>query len=348
MDIDINLFATRRFLLDGIQGGELHPREKASDSNPLPISHFTEIGQVLRSCAQRSAFTEELLDRLSPHRSAIIGVLPPGLQAHGLISDCNIEIDDEELRHQLNQITEGKLKQWIIDDCSLIYGELKREELDAFFAEVGPLLEHNNEFIDLGSGLGKVVMTAAVSVVFESYLGVELLPYRHKLAIKQFHNFCKRVNECISEPIVDTNGSYIQDAPFQFNAGHLTKIPTKVSFQTGDMFACDVSKASLIFIYSTCFGSLMHKIANKLGNEAPEGCLVSTTTYAINHPGFELVKHFPAKSIAWTDLRIYKRVGVGPWPEQKESISLGSDLQKWKESARELLSEQRRTISKKG
>ena len=81
----------------------------------------------------------------------------------------------------------------------------------------------------------------------------------------------------------------------------------------------------------------MHKIANKLGNEAPEGCLVSTTTYAINHPGFELFKHLLANSIAWTDMRIYRRVGEGPWPELRESSSPGSDPQKWKESARELL-----------
>ena len=337
MDLPVDLVAIKEFLLEGVQGGELHPREKASDSNPLPISHFTEIGQILRACAQRPAFTEELLDRLSPHRSTIIGVLPPGLQAHGLISDSNTEIEDAGLREQLNQITEEKLQQWIIDDCSLIYGELKREELDAFFAEVSPLLEHNNEFIDLGSGLGKVVMTAAVSVVFESYLGVELLPYRHKLAIQRFEDFCQSITERIADPTAQVIGSQSQDVSNQFNVEHLWQIPSKVSFQSGDMFACDVSRASLIFMYSTCFGSLMHKIANKLGNEAPEGCLVSTTTYAINHPGFELVKHFPAKSMAWTDLRIYRRVGKGPWPEQEQPSSSGSDPQKWKESARELL-----------
>jgi hypothetical protein len=97
-------------LLNGIQGGELHPREKASDSNPLPISHFTEIGQILRACAKRPAFTEELLNRLSPHRDSIIGVLPPGLQAHGLISDSSKEPDDVDLRYRLGQITEERLK----------------------------------------------------------------------------------------------------------------------------------------------------------------------------------------------------------------------------------------------
>ena len=324
-------------LLNGIQGGEFHPREKASDSNPLPISHFTEIGQILRACAKRPAFTEELLDRLSPHRASIIGVVPPGLQAHGLISDSDKELDDVELRERLGQITEERLQQWIIDDGSLVYGELKREELDAFFAEVSQLLEHSNEFIDLGSGLGKVVMTAAVSVAFESYLGVELLPYRHKLAINRFDDFCQSINDCSAEPAAEAVSSYSHDTPPQFDLEHLAQFPSKVSFQSGDLFACDVSRASLIFMYCTCFGSLMHKIAKKLADEAPEGCLVSTTTYAINHPGFELVKHFPAKTMAWTDVRFYKRVGQGPWPEQKAQSSVSSDLQKWKESARELL-----------
>lgn len=337
MSSDIIPASLRDRLLNGIQGGEFHPREKASDSNPLPISHFTEIGQILRACAKRPAFTEELLDRLSPHRASIIGVVPPGLQAHGLISDSDKELDDAELRERLGQITEERLQQWIIDDGSLVYGELKREELDAFFTEVSQLLEHSNEFIDLGSGLGKVVMTAAVSVAFESYLGVELLPYRHKLAINRFEEFCQSINGCIADPTVEAIGPESQDVFYQLNVEHLSQIPTKVSFQSGDMFACDVSRASLIFMYSTCFGSLMHKIANKLAGEAPEGCLVSTTTYAINHPGFELVKHFPAKTMAWTDVRFYKRVGQGPWPEQKAPSTAGSDLQKWKESAREIL-----------
>ena len=240
-------------LLNGIQGGEFHPREKASDSNPLPISHFTEIGQVLRACAKRPAFTEELLDRLSPHRASIIGLVPPGLQAHGLISASDKEPSDVELRERLVQITEARLQQWIIDDGSLVYGELKREELDAFFTEVSQLLEHSNEFIDLGSGLGKVVMTAAVSIAFESYLGVELLPYRHKLANKRFDDFCQSINDCPAEPAVDAFSSYSHETPSPFDLKHLTKLQSKVSFQPGDMFACDVSRASLIFYIQHVF-----------------------------------------------------------------------------------------------
>ena len=294
---------------------------------------------MLLACAKRPAFTEDLLDRLSPDRGYIIGVLPPGLQVHGLISDSSKELDGVDLRYRLGQITVEKLKRLIMDDGSLVYGELKREELDAFFAEVGQLLSHTNEVIDLGSGRGKVVMTAAASVAFESYLGVELLPYRRRLAIKRFDDLCQSINECIAQQAAGAIGPYSQDTSSQFDLGQPAQIPSIVNFEPGDMFACDVSRANFIFIYSTCFGSLMHKIASKFANASPEGCLVSTTTYAINHLGFVLVKHFPANSIAWTDLRFYERVGQGPWPEQAATSSAGSDRQKWRESARELLRE---------
>jgi hypothetical protein len=158
----------------------------------------------------------------------------------------------------------------------------------------------------------------------ETFIYESFLPF-----IKTYKRSWDTDQSLLKNHIVPTFGHLYMD---QLNKKHVIDFIGKHI-----MFACDVSRASLIFMYSTCFGSLMHKIASKLGDEAPEGCLVSTTTYAINHPGFELVKHFPAKSIAWTDLRIYRRVGKGPWPEQKQPSSLGSDPQKWKESARELL-----------
>jgi len=88
---------------------------------------------------------------------------------------------------------------------------------------------------------------------------------------------------------------------------------------------------------STCIDSLMHKIANKLVSNALEGRLVSTRAYAITHPSFELVKHFPAKTMSWTDVRFDKRAAQGPWPEQKAQSAVTSDLEKYKESAGELL-----------
>jgi hypothetical protein len=83
----------------------------------------------------------------------------------------------------------------------------------------------------------------------------------------------------------------------------------------------------------------------------PEHGLVSTTTYALNHPAFELVKRYPAKSLAWTDVFIYRKLGkpgLQEWPEQLGGLALGSstanaasayrpDPEEWEVKARQLL-----------
>ena len=100
----------------------------------------------------------------------------------------------EELVSALKEISEEDLRQWIIDDGSLVYGELSSDELEAYFEAVNELGGDRSSFVDLGSGLGKVVMTAAVSTSFDSYTGVELVPYRHRLAQEQYAKFCETIS----------------------------------------------------------------------------------------------------------------------------------------------------------
>ena len=80
-------------------------------------------------------------------------------------------------------------------------------------------------------------------------------------------------------------------------------------FAEQDMFQADVSDASLVFIYSTCFAPLMDALAAKLAREVRQGCLVSCTTFPLSHPAFRLLRHFPAQTIAWTGVFLYQRVG---------------------------------------
>jgi hypothetical protein len=337
-----NLAAAVDSMLDSIEGGELHRREKVSDQNALPLNNFLEIGQTLKACAQHPDLISPLLDKLSPHIDVIIGVLPPGLQSHGLIPDAEGVKDLESLISRLEAIDTNDLRQWVIDDCSLIYGELTKAELKQYFEEVSRLLTDTKQFIDLGSGLGKVVMTAALKMPFSSCVGVELVPYRHSLATERFVEFCregenqlgdlKGISTNISEEGTERGAEVAGDL-----LDRMEKIAQRVEFRQGDMLACDISEASLIFIYSTCFGSIMHKIADKIANDAPEGCLVSATTYSFNHPGLKLIKHFPPKTIAWTDVRFYQRVGVGPWPEQSAPLARSVDVADWKKRAIELL-----------
>jgi hypothetical protein len=129
----------------------------------------------------------------------------------------------------------------------------------------------------------------------------------------------------------------------ELKALHLLTLPNRISFEQADMFDCDVSQANLVFIYSTCFGAFMGKIAHKLACEMPDASLVSTTTYALQHPAFKLIKHFPAKTLAWTDVFVYIKLptdqGSEKWPAPEEVQAAGHvvDLPEWEVKARQML-----------
>jgi len=325
-------------LLSRISHGERHVREKLKERTAGSLKEYLTIGRLLNLCAREPLLVEQLLDRLVPHRAAIVGSVPPGLLPHGLVGGITTRTDPEFLRRGLSELDDESLLKWIVDDASIIYGELNDVELRAFFYHLSKLLSARRQFIDLGSGLGKVVMTAAVSVNFDSYVGIELVPYRHNLALQRLANFSSTLQEGIKHYSgSDQDFSFVGNEPV--TKEHLVTIPKRIEFILKDLFEADVSRASVIFIYSTCFGSLMHKVSEKIANEAPVGCLVSSTTYQLDHPGLELIRHYPANTLAWTSVRIYRRVGNAPWPMIEPSpLYRENDEEKWKEEARKALS----------
>lgn len=329
----------RAAMLQSLEGGQYHAREKIKQSGTLPYADFLSIGLALKECANNPKHHDALISRLKQHADVIIGILPPGIQVQGLLPTPEELADTNFIPLQLQNISDAQLRQWVIDDGSLVYGELTSEELHQYFAEICPLLNPGGHFVDLGSGLGKVVMTAGLNFPFATCKGIEIVPYRHRMAFERFLNLLKLGQASFNQLRTPTQS---EDAlPLPWTSGlqvqHLLNLPKRVSFQMGDMFTCNVSQASLVFIYSTCFGSFIHKLAHKLANEAPVGCLVSTTTYVMNHPGLVLIKHFPAKTMAWTDVFVYKRVGEGPWPELPHTATYSPNLDEWEGKARSLL-----------
>lgn len=329
----------RHHLLQSLEGGQYHVREKIKQSGTLAYADFLSIGLALKACFNNPKLHDELIARLKPHVDAIIGVLPPGIQAQGLLPSPE-ELQDPSFKPlQLQDISDAQIRQWIIDDGSLVYGELTSQELHNYFSEVCRLLKPGGHFVDLGSGLGKVVMTAGLNFPFETCKGTEIVPYRHRMAFERFLMLLKLGQASLNQLRGPTKATDKIELGWtsDFQVQHLLNLPKRVSFQLGDMFAANVSQASLVFIYSTCFGSFIHKLAHKLANEAPEGCLVSTTTYKLEHAGLELIKHFPAKTMAWTDVYVYKRVGSGPWPELPHPVTYSRDVDEWEAKARALL-----------
>jgi hypothetical protein len=168
---------------------------------------------------------------------------------------------------------------------------------------MAPLIPAGGKMIDMGSGLGKVVMSAALSLPFAHCTGVELLPYRHRMAGERLEKMLAigaRGLAAISHSEADQAAA----------AEALAKLQSRITFIEQDMFKADVSEASLIFIYSTCFAPLMPALADKLAREMREHSLVSTTTFGLRHPAFVQVLHLPAQTAAWTDIFVYERIGA--------------------------------------
>jgi hypothetical protein len=263
-----------------ITNGEQHLRPVLDDAQ---FARYVDIGLALRQAFRTPAQRDDFIARLQPHRRLIIGSVPAGIQQHGMLPA-------HAPTHSLADISDADLAQWLVDDGRLIYGEFTQQELDRYFETLAPWLPAHGHFIDLGSGLGKVVMTAALALPGMRCTGVELLEYRHRMAQARLAGML--------------------DAARTQDAAMADEIDARVRLLQQDMFEADVSDASLVFIYSTCFAPLMDRLGEKLARELPQGALVTTTTFPLLHPAFEPVQQFAAPSVAWTTVFLYRRRGA--------------------------------------
>jgi len=266
-----------------ITDGEQHLRPMLEGRQ---FEHYIDIGLALRQAFRHPALRDDFIARIKPHRRLVIGQVPPGIQRHGMLPD-------RAPARALADIADPELAQWLVNDGLLIYGEFTQAELDRYFAALVPLLPEQGHFIDLGSGLGKVVMHAALALPGMRCSGVELLGYRHQMAQERL--------------------AAMLAAGAAVDAGTSAATAARIRFLQQDMFEADVSDASLVFMHSTCFAPLMDKLAEKLARELPPGALATTTTVPLLHPAFELVQKFDASTVAWTTMFVYRRRSDSSW-----------------------------------
>jgi hypothetical protein len=296
-------------LFQCIEGGEQHQRMPLVLGPDTPFRPYLEIAYALRSCLEQRARHDYLVQRLRPHVDVIIGTLPPGLQAHGLLPRSAPPADFRPLE----QISDAALRAWLIEDGGMIYGELQQDELARYFAAIRPYVAPGGVMVDLGSGLGKVVLSAALSLPFQRCIGVELLGYRHRLAVQRSQHLLALARQELArlaaqQPLSATTALLLPSGVHS-TLSHLIELPSRIAFIEADMFRVELRGASLVFLYSTCFGPLMAALAHKLAGELQQGALVSTTTYPLQHPAFRLLQHFPAGTLAWTSVFLYQRYG---------------------------------------
>jgi len=323
-------------LFQSVQGGESHARPTLDLTPDSPFLPFLEIGFALRACLEKPARHAYLLQRLRPHLSVMIGTLPASILPMGMLP----KLAPLPGFRKLEDIADAEIRDWLIQEGGLIYGEMQRFELDNYFDAVKPFLPPGGVMVDLGSGLGKVVMTAALTLPFVRCIGVELLNYRHRLAqerLVRLLTLARQGLQSLPEPLKP-------DAPLRLPSGvmatgrHLLDLGARILFLENDMFKVDVRGASLVFLYSTCFGPLMDAISDKLARELPEGALVSTTTYPIKHPAFRLLQSHAPGTLSWTSVMIYQRVGPPMTEPASQARYLHQpDADAWEARAREEL-----------
>jgi hypothetical protein len=321
-------------LFQSIQGGEKHVRPPLELTPHSPFLRFIEIGYALRDCLEDKLRREYLLQRLRPHLGVIIGTLPTSILPHGMLP----RTAPPQPFRQLEDISDDEVRAWLIEDGGLIYGELQRYELDNYFDAIASALKPGGVMVDLGSGLGKVVMSAALAFPFQRCIGVELLGYRHRLALERRAHLLVLARQALGALPAPLTPETPLQLPFGGTASgrHLLDLDARIAFIESDMFKVDVRGASLVFLYSTCFGPLMETIAEKLARELPEGALVSTTTYPLKHPAFKLLSYFPAGTVAWTNVMLYQRTGpLETLPPAEAGYAYEPDAAAWESRVRQ-------------
>ena len=321
-------------LFQSIQGGEKHVRPLLDLVPDSRFLGFIEVGYALRACLEDPARRDYLLQRLRPHLGVMIGTLPASILPHGMLPKQTPPPGFRDLA----AISDDEVRAWLIEDGSLVYGELARYELDNLFEAIAPALRPGGVMVDLGSGLGKVVMSAALAFPFQRCVGVECLGYRHRMAMQRLHNLLALAERGVAHLPAPLTPDTPLTLPFgQAATGrHLLELGSRIAFIESDMFKVDVRDASLVFLYSTCFGPQMDAIADKLARELGEGALVTTTTYTLKHPAFTLLHYFPAGTVAWTNVMLYKRTGaLASLPPADVTQPHQPDAAEWEARARQ-------------
>lgn len=324
-----------------IEDGEHHTRQQMEAELGSQFGRYVEIGLALREAFERPELRETFIRRLKPFRRLIIGNLPAGVQRHGLLPALSPQQRAGLGHRRLDDIPDSELEQWLVDDGRLIYGEFKPQELHNYFTVIAPHVKPGSAMMDLGSGLGKVVLSAALALPFATCTGVELLPYRHAMAQRRFSVLLAAGDAALaalpSPPAPDEALALPYGA--MTDARHVLELRERVRFVNGDLFEADVSQAGLVFMYSTCFAPLMDRIGEKLARELQQGALVSTTTFPLKHPAFREVAQFQSGTVAWTTVFLYERAGeLDGLPPAPPAYLYEPPEDRWEQDVREHMS----------
>ena len=144
------------------------------------------------------------------------------------------------------------------------YGEMLLEPFQRIMDAVKPVAGEN--FYDLGSGTGKVLIMADQLVPFASVTGIEFLPTLHATATRILSRYEREFR-----PSLDRSRG-------------------PIASKHGDMLKEDLSNADIIFVHATCMPSdLIDALGEKLKDCKPSARIVLISRGFFGSPLFNCV-----------------------------------------------------------
>lgn len=161
-------------------------------------------------------------------------------------------------RRQLNKLEDG-----------FTYGEVDCLSFMTILDKTHP--KPGERFVDLGSGAGKAVMTAAITFDLGQSIGVELLP-----------SLCELAKEKIKKARIKLTSD-----PSDFAQISLERL-TRIEIITDDFLHVDLTHCDILFVNATCLNALTWQTIQKKLSHLKVGSRVIVTTKKILDDAFQL------------------------------------------------------------
>ena len=173
------------------------------------------------------------------------------------------------------RVSQIEREQKSITDVSYAYGELDHEVFATIYAKLqGSYGISKDAFVDLGSGVGKIVYTAGFVGKFKKCIGIEQIKCLHDRGQKRERLWKKIANKYIS----------LNEIQYRFCDNDFMTILNEWT-----------KTATLILLHWTAFSSpQILKISLQGLKECQEGCMCITLTHSIPviaETGFEIIEN---------------------------------------------------------
>lgn len=172
-----------------------------------------------------------------------------------------------------------------MDNTNLRYGEMGFDAVVAILDKIrdvhgkpgvghsgdAGIMQEGGVFVDLGSGMGKAVLAAAIAHPFERVVGVECLEGLHQLAIE-----LQKELEAVGPDLLLAEDARLPD----------------VELIRGDLLKASVPDADVVLIHCACFSEkTMARLSMRLSQQLKIGSFVATVSIQLpTSAGFTLVE----------------------------------------------------------